>query len=196
MIQINLLPFREERKKKRVLHQMTGFLLFFLFTAGALFQLAFSMDRRIARMEEDTKKTVDHIGIYREKADKAGRMKKDLSLLDRKIAVIADLNQGRYRQVDLLAELARTIVEGRMWIDHITTDPLKVVIQGMAFENRVVADFLTRLETSSHYERIDLKQSVSRRSDQGRLLRAFTLECRKNPRWDLEWETGGSENGR
>ncbi len=190
MIRINLLPFREERRRKRVRRQMTGFLLFLLLTAGGLFQLAFSMDRRIARMEEDTKRIVDQIAIYRERADKAGRMKKDLSLLDRKITVITDLNRGRYRQVDLLAELSRQIVEGRMWIDHITTDPLKTVIQGMAFENSAVADFLTRLETSSHYERVDLKQSVSRRSRQGKLLRAFTLECRKNPLWKLERETG------
>ncbi len=196
MIRINLLPFREERRKKQVRHQMVGFLVFLLITAAILLGIAFFMDRAIARMEEDTRKIAGQIGIYREKADKVARIKKDLSLLDEKLAVMNTLNQGRFCQIDLLTELSGKLVQGRMWIDKITTDASQVMIQGMAFDNNAVADFIKRLETSSHYERIDLKHSVTIESAQGKPLMSFTLECRKNSHWTFApGTTKGSENG-
>ncbi len=180
MIRVNLLPFREERQKRKIRNQVLGFLLGLMLIISGLFAWMFYMDFSIECLDRETRMVLGEIALYREKAEKVGKIKEQLALLEKKNSIIESLGKSRFCQLELLAELACEIVSGRMWFEHIATDSELVVIRGMALDNKAVADFISRLENSSHYERIDFHKSVVQKTAQGDFLQRFVLKCERS----------------
>jgi type IV pilus assembly protein PilN len=176
MIRINLLPFREEKKKATVQrHILAGavslglFLLiligFHLFMVMGVSKLEAEVESARARLTALTKVTGD---LEKFKADK--------EILKKKIGIITDLERGRSDAVHLLDELASRISPRTEWLTGVARNGATLRVEGMAVNNPAIAQFMKRLEESPYIGTVDLIAS-KQTTVSGVKLMGFVLMC-------------------
>lgn len=179
MIRINLLPFRLARKRENIRRQVSIYLLTVALILIGLYWYTTAIDKSIAHKRNEIVKINIQIDLYKEKAEKVGKIKKKLKILEDKLRIVESLKQRRSEQLTLLEKLPEQLVPERMWIDTLRSDETGVTLSGIAFDNPTVADFMNRLEASEQYDLVDLKRTGVRSFDGGVDLKAFELYCRK-----------------
>jgi type IV pilus assembly protein PilN len=119
MIRINLLPYREREKKEDITRQVVIIvitLVVFLLVIGS-FQLYLSMsvsslEKNIKLQEEELSRLTKTIGdIEQYKLNKA--------TLERKLAIINNLEENRLAPVMMLDELSLLVPVKDVWLDKI-----------------------------------------------------------------------------
>jgi len=182
MARINLLPWREERRRHRQRQ-------FFMTLGGA----ALAMAGVIAYAHS-------HIGAMIEHQNARNDfLRAEIKIMDEKIAEIKDLDQtkrrllarmdviqqlqsSRPRIVHLFDQLARTVPEG-VYLSKLSHQGNVLTIDGVAQSNARVSAYMQNLEASEWLEKPKL-QVIETREEKGsrdRLSR-FTLEARQGTR--------------
>lgn len=155
MIRINLLPHREEKRKRR--QQQFGILagvaaVFALVVAGAVW---FVLDRQ----EEDQKEQVRYIKAEIDKLDKQieeiRRIREETAALLAKKQVVENLQSNRSEPVQLLDQLLRQLPEG-VYLKQVKQNGPKVNIQGYAQSNARVSTLMRNLGASPYLENPEL----------------------------------------
>ncbi|MCP4718576.1 MAG: PilN domain-containing protein [Desulfobacteraceae bacterium] len=191
MIRINLLPFRVARKKENIRRQVSVYFLSIMMIGLLLAWYALDIDKKIAKTQAQTKQVNTQIALYKEKADRVTQIKKNLKILEDKLKIVSSLEKQRKEQLLLLEELSEKIVPERMWIEKLKADSTHVTLNGVAFDNPTIADFMRNLETSSLFSNIDLKRSKVQKFKEGVMLKSFELLCTKK-----SIEAGNSDTGK
>ena len=178
MIRINLLPFRAARKKENVRRQISIFVLslalLFLcfFVTNSIFNNKIkSLDTRLTK----TKKEIDQLTKI---IDEIKKIKKEIEISERKIKILEQLETDRTEQVKLIDAMTELIVPNRMWFTAFDAKGNSVAIEGIAIDNKTVADFMTRLEKSPIFAVVNLenlKQQKIRNLD----MKKFKITCTK-----------------
>ncbi|MEW6077685.1 MAG: PilN domain-containing protein [Thermodesulfobacteriota bacterium] len=179
MIKTNLLPYRAARKKENIRRQLSVFVLFFVFVAVALsfyhFHLASSLSHlsdRLAVKEKELKE-------YQDKVQEVDKIKAQLAVLEQKLKVMEQLKKDRKDAVDLMNALMDLTVKENMWITSVSEKGGGISIDGIAIDNRTVAVFMSRIEKSTFFSGVVLKDLVA--VDQSGLkLKKFSLQCSKS----------------
>jgi len=179
MIRINLLPFRAARRKENIRRQVSVFVLLLIFFMLALFYYNLLMNNTIARKRSEIKSVKKQIVLYKKKVNKVSSIKKKLKNMQQKFEIIKSLQVRRRESVELLDKMTGIIVPKRMWLTSLKTDNKNVKITGIAFDNKTVADFMTRLENSSLFSNVDLKNIRMKKIDKTIQMKAFEVLCRK-----------------
>ncbi|WDP85072.1 MAG: PilN domain-containing protein [Desulfobacter sp.] len=179
MIRINLLPFRLARKKENVRRQVSVFLLSLLLIVLSLTWYTLGMEKEITSIEGDTASVKAQILLYKEKANRVTDIKKKLKVLNEKLKIVASLQTRKNEQQILLEEMADRVVKTRMWIENLKADGTSVTVQGIAFDNPTIADFMRNLEKSPLFTSVDLKRSKVRSFEGDVDLKSFELLCLK-----------------
>ena len=109
MIRINLLPFRAARKKENVRRQISIFLLSFVFLLAVVIYYNVNLNQQIDRLKVKNKETTTQLAKYNEKNKEIADIKKKLTLLNKKIDVINDLNGSRTDAVLLLESMTPSV---------------------------------------------------------------------------------------
>jgi len=155
MLEINLLPVREVRKRaeaRQSLLQLGLVLVLALCAITAVhLRLREEMNRtagRIQQMEKD-------IAQFKPQLDQVEAFKKKKSELEKKIDVIDGLDRARSGPVRLMAELADRIPQ-RVWVTSLDTNGGTLKLQGESLDNELVAVFLRELGDSQYFSNIDL----------------------------------------
>jgi type IV pilus assembly protein PilN len=128
-------------------------------------------------------------------AKKVDKIRKELEKLNRKIDVIKDLETKRKGAVRLMDSMTKMVVEKtkasgadalegeeeklkRLWFTNFQANEDDIRIKGIALDNRTVADFMTRLETSNLFTNVNLlrlkKQKIKKLN-----LKSFEISCTK-----------------
>lgn len=178
MIRINLLPFRAARKKENIRRQISVFALTFIFFIIA----AVAWNMRLAAKIDDLNKSVEttkkEVAKYKKITVKIKKIKKQLQVLQKKTQVINKLQRNRFEPVKLLGTMSDKVIAKRMWFNGFQNLGRKVQINGIALDNRTVADFMTRLEGTGMFGTVRLrkiqKQVVKKSS-----LKKFQITCLK-----------------
>jgi type IV pilus assembly protein PilN len=178
MIHINLLPFRAARKKENVRRQISLFLLTFVFSAIALFYYNGSLNSQIVDLQDNIRATELELAKYTKIIAEINRIRKNLNILETKIKVINDLQKNRNWPVTFLDTINDLVIEKRMWITNLSVNGNRININGIALDNRTVADFMTRLEKSTVYNSVSL-QTVSAKKVQKYNLKSFQIVCNR-----------------
>ena len=179
MIRINLLPFRAARRKENIRSQVSVFVLLLIFFILALFYYTLSMNGEIVKKRSEIKSVKNQIVLYKKKVHKVSGIKKKLKIMQQKFDIIKSLQAKRREPVELLDKMTGIIVPKRMWLTSLKTDNKSVKITGIAFDNKTVADFMTRLEVSSLFSNVDLKNIRMKKIDKTVQMKAFEVLCRK-----------------
>jgi type IV pilus assembly protein PilN len=181
MIRVNLLPFRAARRKENIRRQVSVFLLLVVLSCVLLYYLTFLIGRDIERTQNRIVSLNQEIALYKEKADRVTVIRKNLEVLETKLTLVKDLDARRMDPVRLLDAMTRLVLPERMWLTNLKSDKDGLQLKGLAFDNKTVADFMTRLEGSGMFGAIDLKRLELKKLDKEIQMKAFELVCAPLP---------------
>ena len=176
MIKINLLPYREKRKKAGIKRQLylIGAVLCVLIV-GVLGMHLYLMTVR-AELANKVRTAEARLAALSRIAGEIDRVKGDRAVLEKKIGIIKNLEENRLKPVLILDELTALIPTGQIWLVSLSSHENDLKVEGMARDNGAVAQFMKNLERSTYYKSVDLissKQSLIGTTK----LQAFTVLC-------------------
>jgi len=178
MIRINLLPFRTERKKENVRRQVSLFLLSLILVLVVLVYYNFSLSSKIGKLNNKISATKTDLERYNEINKEIAKIKNNLETLRKKMAVIEKLESDRHAPVRLMDTLTQVLMAKRMWFTKLDVKENTVNIQGIALDNKTVADFMVRLQKSGLFSSVNLK-NLKRQEVQKTNLKSFAITCTK-----------------
>lgn len=155
------------------------FCLSLVFFILALVYFTLQANKRVEQIETDLGNVKSQIALYREKVDRVTQIMKDLAVLEQKFEIINTLEVKRWEPVALMDAMTALVVPSRMWITSIKTEQTRVALTGIAFDNKAVADFMTRIEGSPFFSGVDLKNIKMQTIDKDIQMKAFELMCNK-----------------
>ncbi len=153
MIRINLI--RGKRKKKHEFN--VGSLIFAipLLVLVGVFFFHQSVGRKISGLESDIQKATARIELLKKEIGEVEKFKVRKAELQKKVDIISNLQTGRVGPVKSLDALSSIIPENS-WIDKMTMNGDKIVLDGVAMNNTAVADFMTALTKSGRFRDVVL----------------------------------------
>jgi len=178
MIRINLLPFRTERKKENVRRQLSLFLLSLMLVLIVLVYYNFSLSSKIGKLNNKIAATKTELNRYEEINKEIARIKKNLENLKMKMAVIDQLESNRHAPVRLLDTMTQVLITNRMWLVSMNDQEKTVTINGIALDNKTVADFMVGLQNCGLFSDVNLK-TVKHQEVQKSKLKGFQITCTK-----------------
>jgi len=176
MLQINLLPVREVRKRFEARQILLQQLLVLILTGAAIggFQARLSgqidtTQARIHQMDKD-------IAQFKPQIEQVEGFKKKKKELEKKIEVIESLDRQRRGPVRILAELSDRIPD-RVWLTSLETNGSQVKMQGESLDNELVAMFVKNLGESKYFSDVDLGGTKLDKQKKGLNLVRFDLKA-------------------
>ena len=158
MIRINLLPFREARRRAEVARHLAiiGVVAGVAGLGCLTAYLAVASDVRTARAEiSQTKALIDG---YKPQLAQVKEFREKKAAVEEKLAVIARLERNRRGPIHVLDELASRSPE-RLWITSMETSGSSIRLDGMGLNNQVVAAFMTALNESPYFGEVELERT-------------------------------------
>ncbi|MGB5620793.1 MAG: PilN domain-containing protein [Desulfobacterales bacterium] len=178
MIRINLLPFRAARKKENIRRQISVFLLSFFLMLAVLIYYNIHLGGQIKDLKTDVDATKNEVAKYQKITKQIEEIKKKLAILEKKTEVIRKLETNRFKPVEMLDNMSGKIIANRMWFTSFNDRPQNVKIDGIALDNKTVADFMTRLEGTGLFGSVRL-QTIQKHVVKGSGLKKFSITCSK-----------------
>jgi type IV pilus assembly protein PilN len=158
MLEINLLPVREARRKADLRQYFMQLLLVLIVVCGGLglfhSRLIDQMNRteaRVAQMQSDIDKFAPQL-------QQVEAFKKRKSELQKKIDIIDGLDKARAGPVRMLYEVASRTPD-RLWLTSMSTKARQIRFQGQSLDNELVAVFLRKLGESEYFANVDLSSA-------------------------------------
>jgi len=176
MIKINLLPYREKKKKEYIVQQIYmfagSFVMFILF----LVWLQIWINSSISDLKSQIKESEDSLVELDKKIGNLDKFKNDKKELEQKLGVIATLEENRLAPVKTLDNLALLVPSNDIWLVKITQKDNNIKIEGVGRDNIVVADFMKDIEKFDPIKSVDLVSSKNTEIS-GITLQQFNFSC-------------------
>jgi type IV pilus assembly protein PilN len=176
MIKINLLPYREKKKKENLVQQIYiiagSFVVFILL----LVWLQVWISSSISDLKSQIKASENSLVDLDKKIGNLEKFKASKKELEQKLGVIATLEENRLAPVKTLDNLAMLVPAKDIWLVKITQKDEKITIEGIGRDNIVVADFMKDIEKFDPIKSVDLISS--KKTDiSGITLQQFNFSC-------------------
>ncbi len=180
MIRINLLPFRAARRRENIRREVSIFVLLIICLALVLSWFGMQLDKKITRIANEVQSVEKEIAQYKEKAKRVNEIKEALIIFEKKVDTIKSLKTRRREAIVLLASMTELIIPEKIWLTSLNINKTNVKITGAAFDQKTVADFMTKIEKSPLFEKdILLNELTMDTIDNGIAVQKFTLSCTK-----------------
>jgi len=197
MIRINLLPYRESRKKESILKQINIFLAAFFVVFVILIYYSIWLGNKINDLNTKIKNTKTMLAQAETKSKQVDQIKKELEKLGHKTDVIKNIEMNRRAPVILLENMTKMVAEKtsmltpdtsadndnkpvkRLWFTNFEASGENVNIRGIALDNKTIADFMSRLEDSKLYKNVNLK-TIKQQEINKLSLKSFEIGCEKS----------------
>lgn len=155
MIRINLLPHREEKRKRR--QQQFGVLagislLFGLLGAGAVW---FFLDTQVTQQQQNVAYMKGEIAKLDKQIEEIRKIREETASLLAKKQVVEGLQSNRSEPVQLLDQLLRQLPEG-VYLKGVKQTGAKVNISGYAQSNARVSTLMRNLGASPYLQNPEL----------------------------------------
>ena len=176
MIKINLLPYREKKKKEYLVQQIyiiTGSFVVFILL---LVWLQVWINSSISDLKSKVKESEDSLVDLDKKIGNLDKFKNDKKELEQKLGVIATLEENRLAPVKTLDNLAMLVPSKDIWLVKITQKGDNINIEGIGRDNVVVADFMKDIEKFDPIKAVDLVSSKNT-DISGITLQKFNFTC-------------------
>lgn len=156
MIEINLLPVREARRKADLQQQLLllGLVVGVAIASCLLAQLA--MLASISGAQTRVAQLNSQISEFQTQLAQVEDFKKKASEIERKLGVIHKLELSRNGPVRLLDELASRSPQ-KLWITSLQAEGARIQMKGMSLDTELIAEFLNRLSDSPYVKDVELK---------------------------------------
>ncbi len=177
MIKINLLPVAERREYRGIGELILGVFII-LAVLAVIFATHLLQDRKLGEVQAKTKQTERRIAQLEKVKEQVEEFKKKNKELARRIDVINVLEQNRTGPLFVMDSLANAI-PSRAWIDDFTEKGNAAKMEGVAWDEFTVADFMEALQKSPYFTNVELgvmKKTNMREKD----LSSFVIEAKLN----------------
>jgi len=173
MIRINLLPYRTELRRQQILQQLmagTGIIIMVIsllfswhvYLGGTVDELEVRLEDLKAQNEELEARIGEIKGVEKLRAE-----------VEQKLALVDQLQEGRFRALTVLYELAKRIPKN-VWLTSIEDNGSSLQLSGKAESNKAIANFMRALDQSPVFTGIRLRE-ITRESIGGQHVRQFAL---------------------
>jgi type IV pilus assembly protein PilN len=175
MIQINLLPVREWRKKEAVRQQISVFFLFLILLVVVLLATGLMIQGKIGAQRQELASLEKNIAKFAHVNEKIKSVNEKREQIENKFKAIEKLQEGRTTTVRILDEIVSSIPIDRLWLTKLSLKENNVQLDGVALDNHTVALFMRRIETSPMCESVNLI-NTTQKSILGHALMEFGLQ--------------------
>ena len=155
MIKINLLKEKKITRKDAIKEELyfgvailLVVIIFCAFIYKRLSNNIKNVDTEIASVTSDTERFKREIG----EIDKFKISKENL---EKKLAVVKELEGGRKMIVKIMDELSSNVPD-KLWLESVREGDSNIDIEGVALDNDTVATFMINLERSPYFKEVDL----------------------------------------
>lgn len=178
MIRINLLPFRAARRKENVRRQISILSLSLVLVAIGLFYYQLTLGSKIDLLNTQADGVKQALKKNLKAAKEVDEIRKALDLLKIKMDGIETIKKRRREPIQLLDVMTEVVLSERMWFLELTSDNKRVGIKGVALDQKTVADFMTRLESTKLFTGVNLS-TLKHVQLEGLGLKEFDIRCDK-----------------
>lgn len=197
MIKINLIPFREIEKKENIRRQVTIAILSVILVIVVMAYYYLRLKNTITNMTAKIESTKIELASTELAAKQVDKIKQELNKLNKKIDVIKTIEANRKSSIKLLDNMTKMVdeqatlvaagyvTEGagkpvkRLWFTNFQAIGPTININGIALDNKTVADFMTRLEASGIYKNVNLN-TLKKENINNLNLKRFVITCQKS----------------
>jgi type IV pilus assembly protein PilN len=176
MIKINLLPYRERKKKSLLQRQILILTIALGLYVLLIFSLHFYTHFSIDQLKNEVKASEGRLRELTKVAGEINVVRTDKRALEKKIEIIANLEKGRMDVVLLLNEMTVTVPHGLIWLTLFSETGNNLRLDGVARDNLAVANFMKNLESSPFFRSVDLNRSRQEKISNTKVQK-FTITC-------------------
>lgn len=126
------------------------------------------LEKSIRKAEAERAQLQDKINLIEDLKQRETRLKV-------KFGVISDLDRNRFFEARVLEELSKSLPD-YCWITSLSRAAGAISLEGMAFSNMTVAEFMDRLSSSSTFQNVELS-STERQTAEGKQTIKFALSA-------------------
>jgi len=175
MIRINLLPYRASKKKETATQQiivMGVVILVALAVVGVVYYVTLD---KISTTKQEIKRSEEELANLKKKVGEIDKLKKLQADVQRKLDI---LNQLRKEKTGPATRLARIsdIVPDKMWLTRYQENGLKVSINGLAYNEELIAQFMRSIQASDEFGDVELLVAEQQELS-GIKLKKFEITC-------------------
>lgn len=190
MIRINLLPKKTSKKKMGVVqHVALGGILLGL-TLIVIAYLWMSLNSRISDLQQQ-------VAVAKAEKEKLKDVNKEKTKYERNIAklknqldIIIKIKEKRFLPVRLFDDLTMVLDRDTpVWLTKYSILEGSIQMEGVALNNKALADFVTRLEKTSFYHDVDLLYSEKVKKEEREIYR-FSLNAKAQTENDQQVQKG------
>jgi type IV pilus assembly protein PilN len=175
MIQINLLPVREWRRKEAVRQQISIFALSLIFLIVGLLAVGLTIQGKVRAQRQYLASLEGNVAKYAHVNKKIEQINKEQEQIENRFKAMERLQEDRTTTVRILDEIVSSIPIDRLWLTDLSLKENNLQLGGVAMDNHTVALFMRRLETSPMFGSVNLISSTQK-SIQEHALMQFGLK--------------------
>ncbi len=184
MLEINLLPVREARRKEEARQFLLQVVLALLVASSGIGFVHTSISEDLSVSNERIHQMQREVDQFKPRLKQVAAFRKEKARLQEKINVIEELDRARSAPARVFSELALRVPE-RLWLTSLKSEGKTLLLKGMSLDNDLVADFLRNLGNSPYFGEVDLDQTSMGPSRKGLKLLSFTIRAKlKQPKPD------------
>jgi type IV pilus assembly protein PilN len=188
MIRINLLPPEDRKRSRRLkLPKFSGggpkaiwMIAAFVVYAGMVIAIASLQAKQVKDLEGKIAEANEESQRLAPQLERIRMLTKEREEVDRRLSVIASLDRERYFRVRLLNEISETLPPNS-WLTSVKeTGGTQITIDGVTFSNYLIADLMTGLDKSEHFDNVALSIAQEGHIMDHKVVQ-FTLSSRVSP---------------
>ena len=175
MPQINLLPWRDELRKRREKDFIITAVIAALLMGGVVLGVHLHYESRIAYQNQRNTFIETEIASLDKKIKEIENLKRERDSLIARTKVIQDLQAGRPEIVHVFDELVTTLPDG-VYYTKVTQKGRRLSLQGIAQSNARVSSLMRSLDTSTWFDNPSLVEiKADPQKDTSKRLSTFNL---------------------
>lgn len=174
MININLLPVRQIRKRLQVRNEVAIYFASIIFLLIGLSLVTLNKLSSIDGLKSENLVLTTKKASYQPILDEIEKLKKDKQEQETKLNVIKTLKKGSLVTVRVMDEIATLTPSKRLWLNSMTQSGNSLNVSGIALDNATIAQFMNNISDSAFLSGSELASS-SQTVVAGAKLKSFSL---------------------
>jgi len=176
MIQINLLPVREAKRKANVKQHVLELVLVLIVVVAGIGFVHIDLTDNLETTQNSITQMQNDIEKFKPQLDQVAAFRAKKAELQKKIDVIAGLDRARKGTVRMMDELATHTPE-RLWLETVSAKGTTIELTGQSLDNELVAVFLGSLGESPYFSNVDLNSTELASGPDGLKVVRFKIQA-------------------
>ena len=173
MIRINLIPYRDARRRRQIMEHVGYFVAVLALTVALVMGAHTISSMQLSELQEKTAELTAQNKVLKEKIGKIEHLDALRADVERKLEIVDRLQEGRFHSLTTLHEIAQ-LIPRNVWLTSITDSTTEIALIGMAESNKAVANFMRQLDQSPIFSNVKLL-AINRIDLGGMPVRQFSI---------------------